>query len=82
MWQLMLLRMMIPIVAALAYEIIRYGGRHRNSLLSRTLAQPGLLMQRLTTRQPSDEQLRIAIYALAPWPRGTAAGGLSSRRCR
>jgi len=66
LWQLMILRiLMIPIVAALAYEIIRYGGRHRNSLLSRALAQPGLLMQRLTTRHPSDEQIRIAIQALA-----------------
>ena len=66
MWQLMILRiLMIPIVAAIAYEIIRYGGRHRDSLLSRVLAQPGLLMQRLTTRHPSDEQVKIAIYALA-----------------
>lgn len=66
MWQLLLLRLaMIPIVAALAYEIIRYGGRHRESLLSRVLAQPGLLMQRLSTRQPTEQQVKIAIYALA-----------------
>ena len=66
LWQLMALRiLMIPIVAALAYEIIRYGGRHRDSLLSRIMAQPGLVMQRLSTRPPSDEQIRIAIYALA-----------------
>lgn len=66
MWQLMGLRLlMIPIVAAIAYEIIRYGGRHRESLLSRLLAAPGLLMQRLTTRQPGEQQVKIAIYALA-----------------
>lgn len=66
MWQLMALRLlMIPIVAAIAYEIIRYGGRHRDSLLSRVLAQPGLIMQRLTTRQPGEQQIKIAIYALA-----------------
>lgn len=66
MWQLMALRLlMIPIVAAIAYEIIRYGGRHRASLLSRLLAQPGLLMQRLTTRKPGPDQVQIAIYALA-----------------
>lgn len=66
MWQLMGLRLlMIPIVAAIAYEIIRYGGRHRDSLLSRALATPGLLMQRLTTRQPGEQQIKIAIYALA-----------------
>lgn len=65
-WLRMLLRLvMVPVVAAIAYEIIRYGGRHRESLVARVMAQPGLLMQRLTTRQPSDEQLKIAIYALA-----------------
>ncbi|MEN6401558.1 MAG: DUF1385 domain-containing protein [Armatimonadia bacterium] len=56
---------LIPVVAAIAYEIIRYGGRHRESLLARVLAQPGLLMQRLTTRRPNEDQVRIAIYALA-----------------
>jgi uncharacterized protein YqhQ len=66
MWALLVLRLaMIPIVAAIAYEIIRYGGRHRESLLSRVLAQPGLLMQRLTTRQPGEQQVKIAIYALS-----------------
>jgi len=65
MWQLFMLRLfMIPFVAAIAYEIIRYGGRHRNSLLARLLAQPGLLLQRLTTRKPTEEQIKIAIYAL------------------
>jgi uncharacterized protein YqhQ len=65
-WLRMLLRLaMVPVVAAFAYEIIRYGGRHRGSLLARILAQPGLLLQRLTTRQPSDEQTTLAIYALA-----------------
>ncbi|MHB8997426.1 MAG: DUF1385 domain-containing protein [Armatimonadota bacterium] len=66
MLQLLALRLgMIPVVAAIAYEIIRYGGRHRDSLLSRVLAQPGLLMQRLSTRQPGEQQVKIAIYALA-----------------
>lgn len=66
LWQLMGLRiLMIPVVAAIAYEIIRYGGRHRDSILSRILAGPGMLMQRLTTRTPGEEQIRIAIYALS-----------------
>lgn len=65
-WLRMLLRLvMVPVVAAVAYEIIRYGGRHRDSLPARIMAQPGLLMQRLTTRQPNDEQIKVAIYALA-----------------
>ncbi len=78
-WLRMLLRIAtIPLVAAVAYEVIRYGGRHRDSLVARVLAQPGLLMQRLTTRQPSDDQIRVAIYALStvapevPLPQGWA----------
>lgn len=65
-WLRVILRLAtIPVVAAIAYEIIRYGGRHRDSLVARVLAQPGLLMQRLTTRKPDDDQLRVAIYALS-----------------
>ena len=52
-------------VAAVAYEVIRWAGRHRNSLFSRLLAGPGLLLQLLTTRRADASQLETAIYALA-----------------
>jgi len=52
-------------VAAIAYEVIRWAGRHRNSLLSRLLAGPGLLLQKLTTREADEKQIETAIYALA-----------------
>ena len=52
-------------VAAIAYEVIRWAGRHRNSLFSRLLAGPGLLLQLLTTRRADESQLETAIYALA-----------------
>jgi uncharacterized protein YqhQ len=55
---------LIP-VAGLAYEIIRWSGRHRHSLLSRLLAGPGLLLQLLTTRKADEKQLETALYALA-----------------
>jgi uncharacterized protein YqhQ len=55
----------LPVVAGVAYEILRWAGRHRNSLLARVLAGPGLLLQMLTTRQPDREQIAVAIYALA-----------------
>lgn len=65
-WLRLLLRLaMIPFVAAIAYEIIRYGGRNRSSIVARVLAQPGLMLQRLTTRAPEEAQIRVAIYALA-----------------
>ena len=55
---------LLPIVAGIAYEIIRWAGRHRDSVLSRLLAAPGMLMQLLTTRRPSPDQAEVAIYAL------------------
>lgn len=54
----------IPIVAGLAYEIIRYGGRHKDSMLARVLLGPGLALQRLTTREPDDAQIEVAAAAL------------------
>ncbi|MFW6438297.1 MAG: DUF1385 domain-containing protein, partial [Armatimonadota bacterium] len=66
LWLRLLLRLAILIpVAGVAYEIIRFAGKHRGSWLERILAGPGLLMQKLTTRQPDQEQIEIAIYALA-----------------
>ncbi|MEW5773571.1 MAG: DUF1385 domain-containing protein [Thermodesulfobacteriota bacterium] len=55
--------LMIP-VSALAYELIRYAGRKTETLLCRILCWPGLLMQRLTTFEPDDSQLEVAIVAL------------------
>jgi uncharacterized protein YqhQ len=56
---------LLPLVAAVAYEILRWAGRHRDSRFARALAGPGLLLQMLTTRHPDREQLATAIYALA-----------------
>jgi len=65
-WLRGLLRLaLLPPVAGIAYEVIRYAGRHRGSWLEKILAGPGLVMQKLTTRRPDEEQVQIAIYALA-----------------
>ena len=53
----------LPLLVALGYEFIRYAGRH-NNLLVRILSKPGIWMQRLTTREPDEEQLEVAIAAL------------------
>lgn len=55
---------LIPVVASIAYEILRLAGRFRSSFLMRTLVAPGLWMQRLTTREPSDDQIEVAIRAM------------------
>ncbi|MGI6065484.1 MAG: DUF1385 domain-containing protein [Bacillota bacterium] len=55
---------MMPIVAGLAYELIRFAGRNPQIRLVQALVAPGLWLQRLTTREPDKEQLEVAITAL------------------
>jgi len=55
--------LMLP-VAGLAYELIRFCSRRMDRTLTRWVVSPGLWLQRLTTREPSDEQLEIALAAL------------------
>jgi len=54
----------IPLIAGLSYEMIRYAGRHKEGLVARVLVWPGLVLQRLTTREPDAEQLEVAAAAL------------------
>jgi len=55
--------LMLPVVAGIAYELILLASRSENPGL-RLIVLPGVLMQRLTTREPDDEQLEVAITAL------------------
>jgi uncharacterized protein YqhQ len=54
----------LPLIAGLAYEIIRFAGRHPEHRALRTLLAPGLWLQRLTTRQPTLDQIEVSIRAL------------------
>jgi uncharacterized protein YqhQ len=55
---------LLPVIAGLAYELIRFAGKHTdNKLLMKALA-PGLWLQRLTTREPTLDQLEVSIRAL------------------
>lgn len=56
--------LLLPVVAGISYEIIKMAGKHQSFFLWRWLSWPGLLLQRLTTRRPDDEQLQVAIMAL------------------
>ena len=55
---------LIPVIAAISYEIIRFSGTHQHSPIGQVLARPGLLLQRLTTRVPDDGQIEVAICAV------------------
>jgi uncharacterized protein YqhQ len=55
---------LMPLIAGIAYEVIRFSARHLDHWLSRALILPGLWLQKITTRPPDDTQLEIAIVAL------------------
>ena len=55
---------LIPVIAAIAYEIIRLGGAFESNPLTRVLMWPNLALQSLTTRQPDDAQVEVALRAL------------------
>lgn len=55
---------LIPVIAALAYELIRLGGALYGNRVARALMWPNLALQRLTTRQPDDAQVEVALRAL------------------
>jgi uncharacterized protein YqhQ len=55
---------LLPVIAGIAYEIIRFAGKHPTNPVLRTLLGPGLLLQRLTTRQPTLDQVEVSIRAL------------------
>jgi uncharacterized protein YqhQ len=54
----------IPLVAGIAFEFIMWSARHQDSALVRALVWPGLQMQKLTTREPSDDMVEIAMASL------------------
>lgn len=55
---------LMPLIAGLAYEVIRFSARHLTNPVCKVLVRPGMWLQRITTREPDDKQLEIAIIAL------------------
>ena len=56
--------LLLPLIAGLAYELIRFAGRHTDNRILMTLLAPGLWLQRLTTREPTLDQIEVSIQAL------------------
>jgi uncharacterized protein YqhQ len=54
----------IPLIAGLSYEVIKWAGKNRRKRWVRGVMWPGLMLQNLTTREPDEEQLAVAIAAL------------------
>src|SRR6266566_7638031 len=56
--------LLLPVIAGIAYELIRFAGRHSDNRILMTLLAPGMWLQRLTTREPSLDQVEVSIRAL------------------
>lgn len=63
-WERVLMKLIFfPVIAGIGYEVIRFSGRHPGNRLMHMLTMPGLWLQRITTREPSAQQLAVAIKA-------------------
>jgi uncharacterized protein YqhQ len=56
--------LLLPLIAGIAYELIRFAGKHTDNRFLMTILAPGLWLQRLTTREPTLDQLEVSIRAL------------------
>jgi uncharacterized protein YqhQ len=56
--------LLLPVIAGIAYELIRFAGKRSGNRVLMTLLAPGLWLQRLTTREPTLDQVEVSIRAL------------------
>lgn len=64
-WVLVLSRIiLVPVIAALGYEVIYFGARHTENIFVKIILAPGMWLQSMTTREPENDQLEVAIAAL------------------
>jgi uncharacterized protein YqhQ len=55
---------LIPVIASVGYELLRLGARHRSNPVVRVIMWPGILVQKITTKQPTDDMIEVAIVAV------------------
>ena len=55
---------MITVVAGITYEVMKFSGKHTEWPVMRIVSAPGVLLQNLTTREPDDDQIEVAITAM------------------
>lgn len=63
-WKFLSRLILIPVIAGISYEILRLSARIKDNPIIKLLVMPGLMLQRLTTREPDDLQIEVAITAL------------------
>lgn len=63
LWTLVKLVLILPLVTGISYELIKYAGRHDN-IITKIFSAPGLWMQRITTSEPTDDMIEVAIASI------------------
>jgi len=56
--------LLIPVIAAVGYEILRFGAKHRANPVVKAIMAPGILVQLITTKRPTDDQIEVAIVSM------------------
>ena len=63
-WMVISRLLLVPVIAAIGYEILRFGAKHRANPIVKAIMAPGILVQMITTKQPSDDQIEVAIVSM------------------
>ena len=63
-WMVLSRLLLVPVIAAIGYEILRFGARHRANPIVKAVMAPGILVQMITTKRPSDDQIEVAIVSM------------------
>lgn len=63
-WRIISRVILLPVVAGVSYEFLKFSGKHIDNKIVKVLAYPGLMLQKLTTKQPDEDMLEVAIVAL------------------
>ncbi len=63
LWRIVIRLLLLPVIAGVAYEFIRLAGRYDNAFVN-AMSRPGLLLQKLTTKEPDDEQIEVGIASV------------------
>jgi uncharacterized protein YqhQ len=56
---------LVPLIGGIAYEVIKFSGKYSEKKWIRPLIAPGLMLQKITTKEPTDEQVEVAMAALS-----------------
>lgn len=63
-WRVIVRILLVPVIAGISYEIIRFAGSNDNNPLVRMISAPGMMLQKLTTKEPTEDMVEVAIAAI------------------